>query len=508
MGTNFKDVSVDNYKSATNFHTRTAVENTIRDEMAQGNYVITQNKPTVVSALGAIPKQDSSEIRLIHDCSRPHGEAVNDYIESESFQFQKLDDAVKLLKPGYYMAKIDLRHAYRSIPIHPDNYRATGCKWRFTGDSSDTYFIDTRLPFGAKSSPIIFHRITQAVRRMMARRGFPDIIVYLDDFLVVGKDKHQCQLAFDTLRNLLIDLGFSISEHKLIPPTQRLTFLGIELDTVTCSMRLPQDKQHQLQQVIAKFQTMKRASKKQLQRLAGKLNFACKVVHGGRTFLRRILDTMNSMSQSAKFKLHKDFKEDLNWWAQFLTVFNGTRLFLDEIPTVDVVTDACGLAAAGYFRGDWFYHNFASDSPPWKNFHINHKETLAIILAAKRWATSWANQRIIIHSDNQAAVQIINKGTTANELMMRELRELFWLSATNNFHIVAVYLEGSKNSLADAISRLHDPRHLQTFYAILCEQFPVATVDKMPMSRHMTLDSYHFVLSRCTRLGLGEPVRA
>ena len=195
-----------------------------------------------VRIIPIIPKPNFPEIRLIHDCSRPHGQAVNDYITTNSFKFQTLDDATTLLRPNYYMAKIDLRHAYRSVPIHPDNYKATGCKWQFLGDHSYTYFYDTRLPFGAKSSPEIFHRITQSVRRMMARRGFPNIIVYLDDFLVIGATREECQLAYDTLFQLLIDLGFTLSEHKLVPPTQRLTFLGVELDTMAGTMTLPADK--------------------------------------------------------------------------------------------------------------------------------------------------------------------------------------------------------------------------------------------------------------------------
>ena len=162
-----------------------------------------------VRIIPIIPKPNFPKIRLIHDCSRPHGQAVNDYITTN-------DDATTLLRPNYYMAKIDLRHAYRSVPIHPDNYKATGCKWQFLGDHSYTYFYDTRLPFGAKSSPEIFHRITQSVRRMMARRGFPNIIVYLDDFLVIGATREECQLAYVTLFQLLIDLGFTLSEHNLV----------------------------------------------------------------------------------------------------------------------------------------------------------------------------------------------------------------------------------------------------------------------------------------------------
>ena len=77
------------------------------------NFVITAAKHTVVSASGTILKPNSSGVRLLHDRSRPHGYAVNNFISTQYFKFQSLDDAFKLLKPNYFMAKIDLKHAYR-----------------------------------------------------------------------------------------------------------------------------------------------------------------------------------------------------------------------------------------------------------------------------------------------------------------------------------------------------------------------------------------------------------
>ena len=155
-------MDMQNYKSATNPSTRAKVEQTIRDEIMQGNYVISSSKSTVVSALGALLKPNSSKIQLIHHCSRPHGHAVNDYISIRSFKFQTLDDTIKLLKPNFYMAKIDLKHVYHSVPIHPANYQAPGCTWRFAEDDFDTFFYNTRLLFGAKSSPSIFHHYTDS----------------------------------------------------------------------------------------------------------------------------------------------------------------------------------------------------------------------------------------------------------------------------------------------------------------------------------------------------------
>ena len=71
------------------------------------------------------------------------------------------------------------------------------------------------------------------------------------------------------------------------------------------------------------------------------------------------------------------------------------------------------------------------------------------------------------HSDNQAAVQIINKGITASPVVMNALRTLFWLSALYNFHITVVYLAGTDNALAVSISRMHETTGLHNFYAFL-----------------------------------------
>ena len=77
-------------------------------------------------------------------------------------------------------------------------------------------------------------------------------------------------------------------------------------------MSLPASKLVELQDLVTQFQKRVRASKRQLQQLAGKLNWACCVVYGGRTFLRHILDTMNLLVKpSAQCKLTPDFYADI-----------------------------------------------------------------------------------------------------------------------------------------------------------------------------------------------------
>ena len=87
------------------------------------------------------PKKGSDKVRLIHDASR--GDALNDFAEPESFQYQTINDAIQLIKPGSYMAKVDLSNAYRVVRIHPSNWEFTEMKWTSHGYDSPTYMVDT-----------------------------------------------------------------------------------------------------------------------------------------------------------------------------------------------------------------------------------------------------------------------------------------------------------------------------------------------------------------------------
>jgi len=86
---------------------------------------------------------------------------------------------------------------------------------------------------------------------------------------------------------------------------------------------------------------------------------------------------------------------------------------------------------------DWFYINWAIDFPKAISWHINEKETLAVVMVAARWGPCWTNKRIFLYSDNSATVHCINKGPSRNKTLMTALRHLFWLSAIFNFHITA-----------------------------------------------------------------------
>ena len=281
--------------------------------------------------MAAIPKPDG-DVRLIHDCSRPTGKAVNDYCTTDSHQkFSRVDDAAALMSPGCFFGKVDLRSAYRSVKISSESQRVTGFKWNF--DGQDLYLKDTRLPFGGKLSPGIFHRLTQAVKRMMGRRGINLLIVYLDDFLVIADSKEACAQALNCLIQLLRRLGFAIHWGKVVDPTNRITFLGIELDPISMSLRLPEDNLSGFRKELQSFLQLKRVTKRQLQSLAGRLSWAAGVVRGGQVFLRRIFNKISTLKHSShRTLLGSTVRDDILWWHTFLETFNGRSMLLDKQP--------------------------------------------------------------------------------------------------------------------------------------------------------------------------------
>jgi hypothetical protein len=90
--------------------------------------------------------------------------SLNNYVDKqEKLRFSSVSEVTKSVRPGWWLAKLDLAEADRSVRIHLDCFQVAGIAWKFASDEAVTYLVDTRLPFGATASVNIFHRLTQAV---------------------------------------------------------------------------------------------------------------------------------------------------------------------------------------------------------------------------------------------------------------------------------------------------------------------------------------------------------
>lgn len=145
--------------------------------------------PVALSPLNSMPKQDSTERRIIVDLSWLAGTSVNDGISSSSYlgedislTYPTVDSIASLIwsvGSGCLLYKRDFKCAYRQFPVYPLDYPLLGYCWKHS------LYFDLVLPMGLRSAAMACQRITNAVCYICEMEGH-HTLSYLDDFIGVA----------------------------------------------------------------------------------------------------------------------------------------------------------------------------------------------------------------------------------------------------------------------------------------------------------------------------------
>ena len=355
------------------------------------------------------------------------------------------------------MCKTDISDAFKLIPIKPELWPFHGIKW------NNQYYFFTRLVFGSRSSPKIFDTLSQAVC-WIAEKEFKinSIIHLLDDFLTVDPPNYLAERTMSLITHIFASLGIPLSKKKTVGPTKCLEYLGIILDSEKMEARLPQDKLVRICEMLVNFKTKKSCTKKELLSLLGHLNFACRVIHPGRSFISYLISLSCSVKElHHHIKLTEACRLDLNMWLKFLSQWNGISFFLNDHITkaadIKLFTDATDKAFGGIYGNKWFQGHFPreiqSSLDPKDKLSMAFNELYPIVMALILWGQQWKRKRLLFYCDNLATVNIINKGRSKSKMIMNLMRKLTFYSALNNITVHAEHIPGDTNDIADAISR-------------------------------------------------------
>lgn len=464
-----------NYKSATEGPAAEFISNLMIKELVECKLIQSEEHPRCIHSMGAVPKK-AGKYRMITDCSRPKGLSINNYMTStcKDFSYESLDRVVAALGQGDFMATVDIASAYRSVSIKPNHRKFLGIRWTFAGQQF--LLNDTRLCFGLTCAPYIFSMLSKVVVDSMHSRGFTKVFCYLDDYIVIGKGFEECCHIQNTLIRLLGEFGFFVNWDKCSSPSTYCTYLGIAVDSVSMQISLPQEKLLKLHKEIEFFDGKRRATKRQIQRLAGVLGHCSKVVRGGRIFSRRIIDMLKGLpEENIRITLSDEFKRDIDWWKKNAPTFNGTSCIITKEPNGPIFQSDASLTGYGVtYEHDWVAGHFNTDQLPhdiskcdinhehWWNLavpkefasNINVLEILPILLIVYKYGNSWSNQTVIWYTDNAQVMYAVNKGTCKNSYCMEILRFIFWASVFWNFHLICRHIPGKLNEIPDRLSRI------------------------------------------------------
>ena len=319
------------------------------------------------------------------------------------------------LGQGATMAKMDMKQAYRNIPVHPSDRYLLGMRWR------DQTFIDMALPFGLRSAPLIFSAVADALAWIMQQQGVGWLAHYVDDFITVGSPgSGKCGTYMDIMHRVCEDAAMPIEPEKDEGPATTISFLGLELDSVAGEIRLPQEKLQKLRAMLGRWRGRKACKKRELLSLIGLLTHAGRAVRPGRSYLRRLIDLSLSTRHLDQFvRLNREARADLEWWFKFISTWNGTAMILVDRtvdPAVTLTSDASGTWGCGAYVGKHW------SRLPWIGVileaHITVKELVPIVIAALMWGQEWKGMLVRVRCDNAAVVAIVNSGSSRNSQAM------------------------------------------------------------------------------------------
>lgn len=477
----------------------TAIQQEVRRGHTAGPFLSPPFQPFRCNPLGARPKPDG-QVRLILDLSQPDGGSVNDFIDRScySLQYVTIDHAVAaIFEAGPHrvlMAKADLKHAFRLIPVRQDQWWLLGFRWH------GLYYHDMTLPFGCRSACRLFNDLAEVLCQALSHHSSnPHVFHYLDDFFFFSPAASSlCASTYQTFLSICETCGVPLSREKCCPPTTRMELLGCVLDTECLTISLPE---HKVQDIILCLQSVRQSRKvrqRELLSLIGKLIHATKCIPAGRSFFRRLLDTAHSVKRPHHWVvLTTETKRDLDWWLSLLPTWNGVAPMVHPTwspPTeLNLFTDASLVGYGGMCGTEWFAAPWPPATLRWRP-GMSWLEMVPILVACALWGPAWQGRRITFHSDNSGVVGACKKGWSRDPRLMSLLRQTCFIAAVNTFTFRVQHVAGYANTTADALSRLQLDRFrlLQPSAKDLPEDIPARIRDFLanPTERCMAASGY------------------
>ena len=159
--------------------------------------------------MSALDRPDGG-VRLIQDLSAPCGDSINDGIDSDESRtsYTTIDEAIRLIfvigGRGALLAKVDVRAAFKLIPVRPEQRRLLGFQW------DGRYYYQAALSFGSRSSSRIFTDFADCLEALFQQMaGLAEARKYIDDFWVVspGDAPDEAEAAYQHCLRVCAEVG-------------------------------------------------------------------------------------------------------------------------------------------------------------------------------------------------------------------------------------------------------------------------------------------------------------
>lgn len=398
-----------------------------------------------ISPIFIVPKPDN-QVRLILNLK-----SLNANVSYYHFKMDSIHTVISMVTPNCWMASIDLKDAYYSVPIQSayQNY----LRFQFLGQ----LYQYTAFPNGLASCPRKFTKLLKPPLATLRERGHL-VSSYIDDIYLQSETYAGCIQTVKATLKLFDNLGFVAHPTKSeFIPKQQIIFLGFVLNSVTMKITLTPKRYEK----VLKFLQFIRdnASKVKIRNVARTLGYMVSsfpaIPFGGAHYRWLERDKIRALKASkGDFEkmttLSSSAISNIEWWLKNLPNSYGNieKASFDQTIYSDASLLGWGAATGHLTTGGKWSHRESQ-------YHINALELLAAFFAIKSFKANILNKNVRLMLDNTAAVCIINrKGTTHNDTCNNIAAQIWEFCQENNILVTAYHIPGIENVTADRESRI------------------------------------------------------
>lgn len=363
---------------------------------------------------------------------------LNAVIEPDHFPIPRLDIVLKRIGNCSFYSSLDLSSSYLQIPLSPEASRYCGII------TEDNVYQLLTMPFGLSSATAIFSRTMAYVLS-----GLEDeVLAYLDDLLCFTKSPllsdHLAVLRKVFERFRIFNLKLSPKKCSLVQKT--LIFLGHRISGEGYYPS-PSKIGDILEYPVPK-------SLEQVRRWVGMCSFFRSFIASFST----IVEPLTRLTRkNAKFEWGDEQMKSFLFLKEALTK-EPVLAFPDYSRGFHIFSDASGVAIGGVLMQEdpedkRKLHAISYCSrmltPSERTAPPIKAEMLAIIFCFRAFKPHIFMSQILLHTDHKPLTYLTSKADS-NACLAR------WLMELKAYNIKIVYVPGTQNRVADALSRAHE----------------------------------------------------
>jgi hypothetical protein len=410
-------------------------------------------------------------------------------VETHYLRFQHLITLIASMGVATQLVVIDIKNAYRLVPTRREDWWCTVILHR------GQYFVDKCCNFGTASSVRVWLRVARSFRFLInisiMRAGISERIVrsFVDDFLLaIRKADGTAESLLSLVTQLFDGLGIPHGKHQA---GVEAIFIGIGINTNALAVFLPERKRLKaINKIDFTIAHLSSVDEKVFASLLGTLSHICTIIPQIRTWLRLLWVALKSIDAKRPARSTRDNllrstrKVDLSGAVTtrllkikqlISSIQHNTYLPIChwKVRKVHIFGDASKGFAGGFELDSLQWVRY--ESPSWlahDKISSNLREALVTLILVLSLKHLLKGALVVLHSDNLHAVHAyINKGSRI-QAYLSIIMEIEALAVRVGFHFIIVHVDGSKNPIADAISRCKTEELVRSAHPFLGARVP------------------------------------